>query len=204
VTAHPQLWVFAGPNGAGKSTLVDGFHVGDRIPVVNPDTIARRLDPGRQSEPALLLKAGRMAASERRRLIQRGQSFAMETTLTGDSELRAMADAQAAGYKTTLLYLGLADALTSLARVRERVAQGGHDVPMPTVLRRYAKSLGNLAAAMDLADRCLILDNTRSRHRLLMTIDDGRVSHASLHLPKWTTKAVAAARDQGAVLPEHC
>jgi predicted ABC-type ATPase len=203
VTADPQLWVFAGPNGAGKTTLLEGFHVGDRIPVVNPDTIARRLDPGRQSEPAIMLKAGRMAASERRKLVQRGQSFAMETTLTGDSELRAMADAQAVGYRVILLYLGLADALTSLARVRQRVAQGGHDVPAPTVLRRYAKSLGNLVAAVDLADRCLILDNTRSRHRLLMTIDGGRVSHTSSRLPHWTAKVVAAAREQGAALPKY-
>lgn len=40
----PQLWVVAGPNGAGKSTLVSR-RVAQRIPFVNPDDIARRIQP---------------------------------------------------------------------------------------------------------------------------------------------------------------
>jgi predicted ABC-type ATPase len=145
VTECPQLWVFAGPNGAGKSTLVARFHVADRMTLVNPDTIARQIKPDHRDDTATMLKAGRIAAMQRRALIQAGQSFAMETTLTGQSELRMMADAQAAGYKITLVYVGLADALTSLARVRERVARGGHDVPAAIIMRRYKKKSGQPA-----------------------------------------------------------
>jgi predicted ABC-type ATPase len=60
----------------------------------------------------------------------------METPLTGHSELRLMADARVAGYKITLVYVGVADALTSLARVRERVARGGHNVSTAIIFRR--------------------------------------------------------------------
>ena len=145
MTDRPQLWVFAGPNGAGKSTLVDRFHVADRMTLVNPDTIARQLKPDHRGDTATMLKAGRIAALQRRALIQAAQNFAMETTLTGHSELRVMADAWTAGYKITMVYVGLSDALTSLAR--ERVACGGHDITAPIFVRRYAKSLTNLAAA---------------------------------------------------------
>jgi predicted ABC-type ATPase len=191
VTERPQLWLFAGPNGAGKSTLVDRFHVADRMTLVNPDTIARQIKPDHRDDTATMLKAGRIAAMQRRALIEAGQSFAMETTLTGHSELRMMADAQAAGYKITLVYVGLADALTSLARVRERVARGGHDIPAPIILRRYAKSLVNLPTAIKFANRTFILDNTGARHRLLVTIDRGQIRHQSSRMPEWAMAAVA-------------
>ena len=193
---RPQLWVFAGPNGAGKSTIVARFHVAERIPVVNPDAIARRLKPDHKSEPALMLKAGRIAAAERRAYIRGRQSFAIETTLTGQSERRIMEEARAAGYKVTLVFLGLDDALIALARVRERVAQGGHDVPAPTVLARYAKSLANLPAALALTDRAFILDNTGPRHRLLLALEDGQARSVSRQLPTWARNALPPALRQ--------
>jgi predicted ABC-type ATPase len=190
VTELPQLWVFAGPNGGGKSTLVARFHIADRMRIVNPDTIARQIDPDRSDEPTIMLRAGRLAATERRSLLQSRQNFAIETTLTGHSELRVIAEARATGYKVTLVFVGLEDSLTSVARVRERVAQGGHNVPTPIVLRRFDKSLANLPTAIGLADRCFILDNTRSRHRLLITIDEGRARHLSRRLPDWAKTAL--------------
>lgn len=102
-----------------------------------------------------------------------------------------MADARVAGYKITLVFVGLNDARTSLARVRERVARGGHDVPTPIILRRYDKSLENLQIAIRLADRCFVVDNMRGRHRLLVTIDDGRIRHASRNLPRWATRLIS-------------
>jgi predicted ABC-type ATPase len=191
VTDRPQLWVFAGPNGAGKSTIVAQFHVADRIPVVNPDTTAARLQPNHKGEPSIMLRAGRLAATERRTLLGSKRSFGFETTLTGHSEFRIMADARAANYKITLVFVGLDDTLTSLARVRERVARGGHDVPGPIILRRYDKSLENLPIAIGFADRCFIVDNMRDRHRLLVTIEDGRVKHASRNRPNWAMRVIA-------------
>jgi predicted ABC-type ATPase len=192
VTDRRQLWVFAGPNGGGKSTLVASFHVADRMTVVNPDNIAQQLKPDHRGDTVVMLKAGRIAAVQRRALIQAAQNFAMETTLTGHSELRVMADAQAAGYKITLVYVGLANALTSLARVRERVARGGHDIPATIIMRRYQKSLANLPAAMEIAERLFILDNTGARHRLLVTIDQGRTRHQSLHMPAWVKRVLGS------------
>jgi predicted ABC-type ATPase len=165
---------------------------------VNPDTIAARLQPDHKGGPAIMLQAGRAAASERRRLMENGVDFAIETTPTGHSELRMMADARALGYKITLVYIGVNNALTSLARVRGRVVQGGHDVPTETIIRRYRKSLENLPVAIDLADRCFVLDNTKTRHRLVAIIDDRRVRHVGRDPPKWATTSIScllAAKD---------
>jgi predicted ABC-type ATPase len=87
--------------------------------------------------------------------------------------------------------VGLAEALTSLARVRRRVARGGHDVPSQIILRRYARSLANLPAAIKFANRTFILDNTGARHRLLVTIDRGQIRHRSSRMPEWAMAAVA-------------
>lgn len=90
---RPQLWVFAGPSGAGKSTLVD-HHVGNRIPVVNPDTIARNLPSGLH-DAERVIRAGRMAVAARSALLDERRTFAIETTLTGQSELHVMRAAAA-------------------------------------------------------------------------------------------------------------
>jgi predicted ABC-type ATPase len=42
-----------------------------------------------------------------------------------------------------LIFLSLPDPETALARVAERVAQGGHAVPEATVRRRFAAGLKN-------------------------------------------------------------
>ena len=190
---RPQFWAFAGPNGSGKSTFVARFRIADRMPVINPDVIARRLNPDRRNEPALMLRAGRLAATERRALLARGESLAIETTLTGHSELHLLRRARTAGYKTNLVFVGLDDATVALARVREREALGGHSVPADLVLRRYSKSLANLGTALALADRCFVLDNTGNRFRLLLTFDDGQVRHLSRRLPAWAQRAIPRA-----------
>jgi len=74
----PQLWVFAGPNGAGKSTLVDRY-VAHRLPVVNPDNIAKTL-PAELLDTQRVIHAGRSAVTARRTLLAEGTSFAIETT----------------------------------------------------------------------------------------------------------------------------
>ncbi|WP_010188955.1 AAA family ATPase [Sphingomonas sp. PAMC 26605] len=187
MTPRPQLWVFAGPNGAGKSTLADRF-VRGRIPIVNPDNIARELP--RTADGGLAeLAAGKLALKERDARLRARETFAFETTLSGGTELKAMRDATAAGYKVNLVYVGVSDPAISMARVSERVRRGGHDVDDRAVARRYAASLRQLPEAMALADRTFVFDNGGRRHRLLLVRDDERVRLASA-LPQWARSAI--------------
>lgn len=184
---RPQLWVFAGPNGAGKSTLAERF-MKDRLPIVNPDVIARdlpRKPDGRLAEA----EAGRQAIEQRSAYIAAGQSFAFETTLSGASELRAMQAALNAGYKVNLVFVGLDATVLSQGRVGERVAKGGHDVPADAIERRYRRAMEALPKAAVLAERVILFDNSGSSHKLVLVYEDGQARHHA-SLPGWAARAL--------------
>ena len=84
----------------------------------------------------------------------------METTLSGRSYARAIPQWQAAGYVVTLIFLSLPDVETAIARVAERVRQGGHDIPVPTIRRRFVVGLRNFETIFkSLVDEWLHVDN---------------------------------------------
>ena len=179
----PQLWVFAGPNGAGQSTIADRYAAG-RGPVVNPDTIARELPPD-LDQLTRAVRAGRIAVRQRAALLEARQSFAIETTLTGHSELDLMRAAAAAGFKVNLIYLGVRDVQHSIGRVRERTARGGHDVALADLLRRFDRSLANLRVAMKFADRVILIDNSGRRRQLVLVREGDRVKYIASERPEW-------------------
>lgn len=185
----PQLWVFAGPNGAGKSTLVDRY-VRGRTPVVNPDNIARSL-PYSLDEASRSLRAGRLALRERSAYLAAQQDFAIETTLTGRSELELMRSAARRGFKINLVYIGLRDVQHSIARVRERVGRGGHDVPFVDLLRRFDRSLDHLPTAMTLANRTILIDNSGRRPQFILSREQGRVKFVASTRPAWVARVLA-------------
>lgn len=75
---------------------------------------------------------------------------------------------------------------TSIKRVAQRVAEGGHNVPEEDIRRRYARSLANLPVALEQADRTLIFDNsTQAGHRQVLTIENGIVTQKARKLPEW-------------------
>lgn len=186
----PQLWVFAGPNGAGKSTLV-ARQVRGRVPVVNPDDIARTRPPALDGGVDVLT-AGRVAVELRERYLRARESFAIETTLTGRGELSLIARANDAGYAISLYYVGLDDLALSVRRVATRVASGGHDVPRADLFRRFDRSRSNLAEALRLADRAFVLDNSGQRRRLVLVRSGGRARIVSRRVPPWVEAAVPA------------
>ncbi|MBV8659154.1 MAG: zeta toxin family protein [Burkholderiales bacterium] len=180
---RPQLWVVAGPNGAGKSTLADRYLAG-RLPVVNPDNIAReQLGIGS-------VQAGKIAIQRQRRHLMALESFAWETTLSGNREVALMREAKDAGYKVNLVFIGVRDPGLSMLRVADRVAAGGHHIPPADVARRFERSLRNLVDALVVADRAYIFDNSGERRRLLLSHEQNQSRHVSKHLPRWIVDAL--------------
>lgn len=185
----PQLWVVAGPNGAGKSTLTRRYLAG-RLPIVNPDNIAQALDPTNPTRVRIRVRAGREAIRWQEALLTQGADFAMETTLAGNRELALLRRARAAGYKITLVYIGVDSPDVLLGRIAQRITEGGHDVPTEDVDRRYSRSLANLAVALRSVDRTFVLDNTGRRYRLLLSLESGQVKHRSRNVPRWAQDAL--------------
>jgi len=94
----PELMIIAGPNGAGKSTLTRLFTAD--MPVIDPDAIARAIDP--ENPESAALAAGRQAIAQSRGYIQSDCSFIVETTLAGNTYLHLMREVKALGWITSL------------------------------------------------------------------------------------------------------
>jgi predicted ABC-type ATPase len=88
-------------------------------------------------------------------------SFAFETTLASRSFAPWLRALRAEGYLVHLAFLSLPGAELALARVRERVRLGGHDVPTPIVRRRYVAGLRNFFTIYrNIADEWQLFDNS--------------------------------------------
>lgn len=193
---RPQVWIIAGPNGSGKTSFTRR-HLSGKLTIVNPDEIAREIEPSRPEAPDVALKAGREAIARRQQLVIAKESFAIETTFSGNSELTFAREAKAAGYKVNLIFIATASPLISTGRVASRVQDGGHFVPRHDIERRYARSLANLAEGVALADRAWLIDNSGKRPRLVATLEQGREKASSMNLPKWVRDAKLPALEQG-------
>lgn len=140
---QPRVIIIAGPNGAGKTTFAREFLPNEAgCPVfVNADLIAAGLAPFAPETAAL--QAGRLMLQELARHFAAHSSFAFETTLSGRGYLRMIAQWQAAGFRVKLIFLQLASADEAIARVAQRVKQGGHDIAADVIRRRFIAGRSN-------------------------------------------------------------
>jgi predicted ABC-type ATPase len=140
---RPSVVILAGPNGAGKSTAAPALLQGALAvnEFVNADVIARGLsafDPD-----AAALAAGRVMLTRLRELAAQRTSFAFETTLASRTFAPWLRDLAASGYDVHLFFLWLSSADLAIARVADRVRNGGHQVPAEVVRRRYSAGIRN-------------------------------------------------------------
>lgn len=138
-----KVIIIAGPNGAGKTTFAREFLPNEAAcPVfVNADLIAAGLAPFAPETAAM--QAGRLMLAELDRYFRAGASFAFETTLSGRTYLHHIQQWQLAGYRVELIFLRLNQADEAVARVQQRVRQGGHDIPEAVIRRRFSAGLDN-------------------------------------------------------------
>ncbi|MCX5673222.1 MAG: AAA family ATPase [Planctomycetota bacterium] len=139
----PNVVMLAGPNGAGKSTTAPAL-LRDALAVtefVNADVIAQGLSAFRPEGAGMA--AGRVMLARIRELARQRASFAFETTLASRLLARWIGGLIETGYQFHLVFLWLPSADFAVARVRERVRMGGHDIPEETIRRRYDSGLRN-------------------------------------------------------------
>lgn len=193
---RPQLWIVAGPNGSGKTSFTRR-HLAGKLPIINPDEIARSISPSQPERADVAMQAGREAVIQRRSLLTQEQSFALETTFSGNSELTFMREAKEAGYKVNLIFIATKSPVISASRVELRVRDGGHFIPRDDIDRRYHRSIANLAAGISLADRAWLIDNSSKKPRLVATLEQGQEKTSSINLPNWVRQAKISALEQG-------
>jgi predicted ABC-type ATPase len=183
-SATSILTVIAGSNGSGKSTFTRYTQETLGVPVIDPDLEARIIRPDAPETAAIA--GGKQAILRARTYLANEQSFAVETTLSGNTYLKMMTRAKQKGWQVNLIYVGVNDVQINIKRVAQRVAQGGHNVPEADVRRRYTRSLANLATAIQKADHTIIYDNsTVAGYQPVLTIEVGRVIKFIDKLPEW-------------------
>ena len=154
-----RIIIIAGPNGAGKTTLARELlpNEANTNTFINADLIAAGLDPLQPERAAL--RAGRMMLEMIDACVQRGESFAFETTLSGRGYARMIPRWQEMGYWVTLIFLRVSSPEVTIERVRQRVSEGGHDVPEDVIRRRFHSGLENFQDIYrDLVDEAIIYD----------------------------------------------
>ena len=173
MTSSRRILIVAGANGAGKTAFATEFlpNEADCPIFINADLIAAGLSPFRPDLTAL--RAGRLMLSMIRDYVRRGESFAFETTLSGRSYARLIPHWREQGYSVELFFLRLSRPEIAIARVKQRVAEGGHDVPEPVIRRRFHAGLRNFEHIYKgLVDEWAVYDNSGDEPVLL---EEGRL-----------------------------
>jgi predicted ABC-type ATPase len=143
---RPTIYLIAGCNGAGKTTFARQFlpHEVHCLNFLNADLIAQGLSP--LNTQVAGLKAGRILLKEFSRFVEKRETFAVESTLSGKTYLKPIKQAQRHGFQIYLHYLWLPNPSVAIARVRERVKKGGHNVPAADIRRRFKRGLENFTS----------------------------------------------------------
>ncbi|HKS09392.1 MAG TPA: AAA family ATPase [Pyrinomonadaceae bacterium] len=163
-----RIIIVAGPNGAGKTTFAREYlqkeaHCPD---FVNVDLIAAGLSPFDPQRAAI--RAGRIMLAEIQRRVRKGESFAFETTLSGHIYARWIPQWRRDGYRVRLIFLALPNPEMAIERVATRVAQGGHQVAIADIRRRFDSGLSNFQDSYrNLVDEWWWYDNADDIPQLL-------------------------------------
>jgi predicted ABC-type ATPase len=175
----PNLYIIAGPNGAGKTTFAREFlpHYAKCENFVNADLIAQGLSPF--SPAAAGLKAGRLLLKQIHEFAERRADFAFETTLAGKTYLALLRRLRQQGYAIHLFFLWIPSVELALVRIRERVAKGGHDVPVTDVRRRFGRSVQNFwRAYRPLLDSWMVFNTSTAPPALIAKEESGKLTVA--------------------------
>lgn len=173
-TKAKNLFIIAGPNGAGKTTFARKF-----LPeyvncpnFVNADLIAQGLAP---FDPrAAAIKAGKLMLQQINEYAARGMDFAFETTLSGRGYAGLLRRLKNQGYSLNLFFLWLPTPELAIERVKERVREGGHDVPPEDVRRRFDRGIRNFAGFyMAAVNSWMLFDNSGTKPILIAKSKSG-------------------------------
>lgn len=189
---RPSLVLLAGPNGAGKSTLYQ-TRVAPSFagPFINADLIQR--DELKDASMEASYKAAEIARDRRSEMLDVGKSFATETVFSHPSKLEIIESAQARGYIVIVMHISVDSPDLSVARVKGRVREGGHDVPEDKVRARYNRGQPLIREAVLCADRGMVYDNSKLNvpPRQVLVFASGRIIQADSYLPEWVLSTYA-------------
>lgn len=200
-----RIYVLAGTNGAGKSSIAGAMLLDRGVKYFNPDEAARLI---LSANPRITQAEATSAAwNQGKRLLERAiaerLNFAFETTLGGRTIPALLHSALSAGIEVRIWYVGLNSVELHIARVRARVAKGGHDIPESRIRERYDRSRLNLIQLLPRLTELRVYDNGHEadpalgatpKPKLLLHMASGRIVRCNLAVtPQWAKPILGAA-----------
>ena len=181
-----KLYLIAGCNGAGKTTASYTIlpDIVDCQAFVNADEIAKGLSPFQPEKVGI--EAGKLMLKRIKMLIKANESFAFETTLATRSYVKLINNAKEHGYEITCVFFWLYSDDLAVFRVKNRVKEGGHDIPKAVIRRRYTSGLKNIFNLyLPILDNWLFVDNSGENYEI---VAEGSIRQQIVHNQlKWNT-----------------
>jgi predicted ABC-type ATPase len=186
MSSAKQLWVLAGGNGAGKSTFYRTSLLARRgVLFLNADMIAKSISTDKPE--AVSYNAANVVEKIREEFLSQGISFCFETVFSHPSKVDFLANARAHGYHVVLVYIHLDTIELNQARVSQRVAEGGHDVPSEKIKSRLPRTRQHIASALHLVNEAYLLDNSSKEQPFhqIAVVKKGKRIETMDPLPPW-------------------
>ena len=192
MTISKQLWLLTGANGTGKSTFYRLFLETKGIHSVNADIIAKKINP--ENPEKVSYEAASLAIRLLEELLYQGTSFCYETVFSHPSKIDLVAKARALGYEIILVYIHLDSPELNEARVRQRVAAGGHTVPPDKIRSRIPRTMKNVSTVLPLVNEARLLNNSylKSYFQQVAIVRQGIREMVIDPLPEWAEEMLAA------------
>ena len=173
----PTLVIVAGPNGSGKTTITEKLlkhEWTDDTVYINPDLIAKEKFGSWDSYESVI-KAAEYSKELRYQLIEKRKNIAFETVFSTQEKIDYIIHAKNNGYFIRFFFVCVDDPTINAQRVALRVMEGGHDVPISKIIKRYYKSIENCLQIINIANRAYFYDNTINEQnpKLMFRTTDG-------------------------------
>jgi predicted ABC-type ATPase len=203
----PTIFVLAGVNGAGKSSFGGEMIRAGGFDYFNPDEAARRIQA---MNGCTVEEANGLAWAEGKRRLESAMecrlNYAFESTLAGRTIPSLLIAAARAGIEVVVWFIGLSSQEQHIARVRARVAAGGHDIPEEMIRTRWSSSRRNIITLMPHLAELQVFDNSEEGQpnrvpvlapRLVLHWRNGQIGAPAVEelgmTPEWAKAIVASA-----------
>lgn len=169
------LTIIAGANGSGKTTFALSYAHFQDVEFINADEIAKDLNPTHMDQEKF--NVGRIFLRRIEELLDGDRDLIIETTMSGKYLIKIIQKAKWLGYTIDIFYLYLDNVTNNIARVQNRVFNGGHDIPKDDIVRRYYRSRKLFTTVYkEMADRWFLFFNADDEFEEVANFADGEMT----------------------------